>query len=358
MADIKNINVIILGFGNVGRELANQIISGQTVFKQRATLQLSVAGIADSSALIWNSDGLSPTAVLNAIQLKQKGSPLSHLDGAADPASIQAHLASDCILVDTSASNATLPLLLNAVRAQTGIVLANKIPLCSPWEQAAELFAYRRLRYESTVGAGLPVISTLNYLLNTGDSIETMTGCLSGTLGFLCSRLEQGLSYSEAVLQAKALGYTEPDPRQDLSGSDVARKAVILARTAGFKMEMADLSVEALYSPTLAELSVESFLAQAESENAKYSKLVQNALEKGLVPRYTAEVSSEGGKVGLAFPSKQSALGSLQGPNNYVSFKTRRYHENPLVISGPGAGVEVTAAGVLGDIVDLARVLS
>jgi homoserine dehydrogenase len=210
------------------------------------------------------------------------------------------------------------------------------------------------LRYEVTVGAGLRVIAGLRYLLDTGDRVTAIEGCLSGTLGYLCAQLESTVAYSAAVTQAGSLGYTEPDPREDLSGRDVARKALILARTAGWPLEMADLSVESLYPASLTSVSAQDFVGAMSALDEPYAGRVREAQAKGRVLRYVARVNSEGGSVGLAPVPKESPLGALRGPANYVAFHTARYVEVPLVISGPGAGPEVTAAGVLGDVINLA----
>jgi homoserine dehydrogenase len=243
------------------------------------------------------------------------------------------------------------------------IVLANKIPLVGPWAETRALLEHPRLRYEVTVGAGLPVIATLRYLLDTGDRIRAIEGCFSGTLGYLCAELERGEAYATTIAQARALGYTEPDPREDLSGRDVARKALILARTVrlrapgstGWPVDMSDLTVEALYPDSMADVSTEAFMEAASILNKTYADRFDAAQAKGETLRYVARISPKGSKVGLTSVPQDSPLGALRGPANYIAFHTERYADVPLVISGPGAGPEVTAAGVLGDIIDILR---
>jgi homoserine dehydrogenase len=268
---------------------------------------------------------------------------------------VGATLRAGAILADLTAAPDTGPTLHAALSAGCGVVLANKRPLGAPWSDAQSLFEHPRLRYEVTVGAGLPVIATLRYLLDTGDRVTGIEGCLSGTLGYLCAQLEQGASYSAAISQARALGYTEPDPREDLSGRDVARKALILARTAGWPLESADLVVEQLYDERLAGLSVEGFLDAASGQDTAYAQRVSAAQAAGQTLRYVARVSSDGGQVGLVAVDQASALGALRGPGNYIALHTERYADIPLVVAGPGAGPAVTAAGVMGDIIQLAH---
>ncbi len=205
---------------------------------------------------------------------------------------------------------------------------------------------------------GLPIISTLKRLLATGDQIVAIDGVLSGTLGYLCSQLEQQISYSQAILQAQSLGYTEPDPRQDLSGNDVARKALILARCAGWPLNKSDLTVEPLCPKTLKEATVDEFMRASSSLDREYRNRARTALSANKTLRYVAHVDESGGQIGLLEVERTSTLATLRGTDNYIAFRTRRYSDTPLVVSGPGGGPNVTAAGVLGDVIDLAMYLA
>ena len=348
------INLFILGFGKVGQALVRQISSTQDWLASQG-LNLRVVGLADSRALLYHQAGLTTAHIHSAQAHKEQSLSLEKIDSTRPLNTLDTLLKSGDILVDATASPRTMPHLQHAIGIGAGIVLANKIPLCGSWAETQPLFTYPFLKYEATVGAGLPVITTLQYLLSTGDKLESIVGCLSGTLGYLCSRLEEGISYSQAVQDARSLGYTEPDPRQDLGGLDVARKAVILSRTAGIPAELSELSVEPLYPQELEKVSVDEFLQLASQEDAHYADLVSQAEAEHRVPRYTAQITPDGIQVGLALADKASPLGTLTGPDNYIALQTQRYSKSPLVISGPGAGIEVTAAGVLGDVIRLAR---
>lgn len=212
------------------------------------------------------------------------------------------------------------------------------------------MVAERCTRYEATVGAGLPIVVTTNLLRDTGDQVQRIEGGLSGTLGFLLSSIEQGQPYSAAVREAKALGWTEPDPRDDLGGVDVARKALILARTLGYQWNLSDITIEPLYPAEFADLSIAEFMAQLEQLDPGYAQRQAEAVAQGQTLRYVAAITSEGARVGLQAVAKDSPLGSLKGPDNMVAWTTNRYQERPLVVRGPGAGVEVTASAVLFDL--------
>lgn len=354
MKNQNTIGLIILGFGKIGQALVKQILAASNRQKSNGG-DFRVIGLADSKALLYNDKGFSPSQVDSAITHKRQNRSLQEIDSALPLDTIEALVKPNTILIDTSASSDTLPLLQHAMDSEAGIVLANKLPLCQPLMDVQKLFSYPHLRYEATVGAGLPVISTLKYLLDTGDRLDSIVGCLSGTLGYLCSRLEAGVSYSQAIKDAHALGYTEPDPRQDLGGMDVARKAIILSRTAGITSELSGVSVESLYDKELEEVSIEEFLSRTSQSNNHYADLVRQAAAEQKTPRYTAHVAPEGITVGLTLVNKSSSIGSLKGTENYIAIRTLRYSASPLVISGPGAGIEVTAAGVFGDIIQLGK---
>jgi homoserine dehydrogenase len=340
--------------GNVGRALLRQVLDTRAALARRAGLRLLVTGLADSQALLHAPDGLPDDVLQKALRAKTAARSLNTLPQAQPLHSLSDALQPDAILVDLTASPGTTSILQTALQAGSGIVLANKHLLGGPWSEARAFLDYAHLRYEVTVGAGLPVIATLRTLLRTGDQVNAIEGCFSGTLGYLCTQLESGASYSEAVSRAKDLGYTEPDPRQDLGGLDVARKALILARTVGWPLEMDDLDVEPLFTETLSDISVREFLAATPILNGPYARRVQSARKQDKVLRYVARVSSQGGQVGLQAVPHASLLGALRGPANFIALHTARYDQEPLIISGPGAGPEVTAAGVLGDIINLA----
>jgi homoserine dehydrogenase len=256
------------------------------------------------------------------------------------------------ILVDTSHATELFPLLRVALSRGARVVTANKHVLTGPQADFDELrqAGGRRFFYETTVGAGLPVIGTVASLLASGDTVLSISGCMSGTLGYICSELEAGASFSAAVLRARERGFTEPDPRADLSGRDVARKALILARLLGQKRESEQVPTESLYPASLADVPVEEFLRRLPEFDGRYEAMMRTAATTERTLRYVATVTAEGCEVGLREVPKHGGLGSLQGPENRFVIRTLRYDEHQLTIQGPGAGLEVTAAGVLADV--------
>jgi aspartokinase/homoserine dehydrogenase 1 len=212
--------------------------------------------------------------------------------------------------------------------------------------------------YETNVGAGLPVINTLTNLLNSGDQILKIEAVLSGTLSYIFNNFKGDAKFSDIVLKAKAEGYTEPDPRDDLSGLDVARKALILSREIGVKMELNDIVVENLVPENLRELSVKEFMERITEVNSNYESLKKMAESKGEVLRYMAIIEKGSVEIILKSVGTTHPFYNLSGSDNMIVFTTERYKKNPLVIKGPGAGAEVTAAGVFAEIIAIGNYMA
>src|SRR5918997_1199284 len=269
------------------------------------------------------------------------------------------------IVMDAAAGDETAPLDARALASGAGVVLSNKAPLALPLQNplAAELWATAgprgHLRYEATCGAGLPVISTLRTLLDTGDEPVEIVGALFGTLGAIFTDLGNGASFSQAVRSAKANGFTEPDPRDDLSGLDVARKALILARTIGRQVNLDEIAVENLVPDALQAVDVTEFMDRVGELDAEWTRRAEAARASGATLKYVATIPAAGPiAVGVREVSTSSLLGALQGPENVVVIRTARYEANPLTIVGPGAGAAVTAAGMTSDMLALGALLT
>ncbi len=357
------VKVIHLGVGGVGAALLEQYLS----LSRRDAAAISMAAVSDIYAALWATDAVDRAVLRRLVDLKAKGRGIDALAGHGNLDAFYAWAAEQvspgaapAIVVDTTASDDTLPLLTRAASNGHGVVLANKRPVSAAQSVWDTLTARGRLRYEATVGAGLPVLYTLDYLQRTGDTVTAIDGMLSGTLGVVFSRLEQGDTYSGAIALAREQGFTEPDPRDDLGGMDVARKALILARTVGRRLELSDIPIEALYRSEWASLSVDEFMQNTLAADQEYAERLKQAAAKGEVLRYLAQVNDGGVSIGVRSVPRTSQFGALSGPDNLISITTARYSATlpPLRIMGPGAGRSVTAAGVLRDVLDLAQAMT
>ena len=354
-------DVLLLGFGQIGRTLAPMLSRAR-----RAGPPLRVVGVIDRSGFVFDPAGLSARRLAALSNGKQQGHGLARVTGgegrkgsAADAVAFAArHALSNPILVDVTADD-TAATLQAALAAGMHVVLANKRPVSADKSHYDALLdaaqrAGRELRIEATVGAGLPIIDTYVKLAESGDKVSRIEGCPSGTLGYLFGELGRGKKFSVALRGAIAKGYPEPDPREDLSGMDVARKALILGRLLGFPGEIKDISVESLVPKGAEGLSVKEFVGRLEDWDGPWRERVEAARAKGCVLRYRAIVTKRAVRVGLVEVDAASPLGSLDGTDNRFIFTTARYRKNPLVITGPGAGPAVTAGGIFNDILRLA----
>ncbi|RMG90609.1 MAG: homoserine dehydrogenase [Chloroflexi bacterium] len=360
---MKEIPVILFGAGGVGQALLQLIVNGRSRVAERNQCRFNIVAIIDSKTWVWQPEGLTDAQLHDIIAAKKHHLPVDpawrqeKLRDQKRPSDTEileiAHQAGlkQAIVVDVTAANGMEPVIDQALELGYGVALANKKPLAGPWQTAQKYFNHPLIRHESTVGGGQPVIATLRYLLDVNDPILEIEGQLSGTLGYICARLDEGVPFSQAVAAAKALGYTEPDPRDDLGGKDVMRKIMILGRMAGWPLEETDIEVESLYPSALAHLSVTEFMAATIALDPPMRERVETAVSQGNVLRYIAHLEKGHGKVGLQPIPAQSPLANLK----YISFRTACYNDEPLLIGGKGAGVEMTAAGVLGDMIDLVR---
>jgi homoserine dehydrogenase len=259
------------------------------------------------------------------------------------------------VVVDVAVHGGTFDLDVLGIRGGAYLVLSNKGPLSGSTAQYRQLMRMipDRLWHEATVGAGMPIISTMGGLLETGDEILEIQASPSGTLGFVMSAVESGRPFSEAVKEAVALAYAEPDPRDDLSGLDVARKAIILARTMGRKIEPEEIPYESLVPKGLEDVPLQEFMERLPEADEEFAERLL-AVEEHHMLRYLARIPAQGPvEVGLVDTPVESPFGPINGPVNVFDFRTRRYSDVTLTISGPGAGPERTASGVVFDLLDI-----
>jgi aspartokinase/homoserine dehydrogenase 1 len=362
----RYLDLLLLGCGSIGRAFVAQVLERRAHVFERFGLHPRVVAIADRSGFLIEPKGLELERLRGILDAKAEGGRLAELEGGSPGTPedmVQAVLAyrlSRPVLVDVSDSDTAHLAWLAALQRRCDVATANKKPLAGDLSIYEALTSSARkhrriLRCEATVGAGLPVVDTLEMLLHTGDRLTSATGSLSGTLGFLMTRLEEGVPLSAAVEEAVSLGYTEPDPVDDLSGEDVARKATILGRLSGLAGEGASVALEGLVDPGWAGLPVSELLQRLRDHvDGPMAVRVAQARAQGSALRFVAKVEQDRIVVGPAVVPADSALGMLRGTDNQVVFHSERYQARPLVITGPGAGVEVTAMGVLGDVLRIA----
>jgi aspartokinase/homoserine dehydrogenase 1 len=346
----RHTDVVLLGFGRVGRALSDQIATA-------IDHDVRIVGLLDRSGYVFDSRGLARARLLRLARDKDAGALLATLGGhkasAAEALTVMSnHAVSRPVMVDVT-SDETGTLLQTAISHGFDVVLANKKPLAGSLEAYDKLITVpaqsgRRVRYEATVGAGLPIIDTFRKLDETGDRVMRIDGCVSGTLMFVLSEISAGRPFSAAVREAVDRGYAEPDPRDDLSGRDAARKGLILARMLGYRGEAP--KPDDLVPPAYAALSAQAFLARLPELDATWQARVTALAKKGRVLRYVVSATPRKVSAGLIDLPVSSPMGAASGTRNLVTFYSRRYQREPLTISGPGAGPDVTAAGILNDI--------
>ncbi|KAH1086439.1 hypothetical protein GYH30_018112 [Glycine max] len=275
------------------------------------------------------------------------------------------HFIPNTVLVDCTADSIIASNYEDWLRKGIHVITPNKKANSGPLYEYLRLRALQRQSYthyfyEATVGAGLPIISTLRGLLETGDRILEIEGIFSGTLSYIFNNFKDGRAFSEVVAEARDEGYTEPDPRDNLSGIDVARKVIILARESGLKLELSDIPVENLVpEPLRGSSSAEEFMQQLPKFDEELTEILKDAESSGEVLRYlgVVDVSNEKGVVELRRYKKDHPFAQLSGSDNIIAFTTRRYRNQPLIVRGPGAGAQVTAGGKFNDILRLASYL-
>ncbi|MBW2254999.1 MAG: bifunctional aspartate kinase/homoserine dehydrogenase I [Deltaproteobacteria bacterium] len=343
-------DLMLLGCGQVGRQFAELVLDREAHVFERFGLRARIVAIADRSGFLFRPTGLPLEELRQVLGAKGAGQRLAALPGVvltADPADMVRHACQwrlvRPVLVDVSDADTSHHTFLAAMKLGCDVVTANKKPLAGSMATFTSLLGTaeeheRILRAEATVGAGLPVIDTLDTLISTGDRLTRARGCFSGTLGYLMTRVQQGARFSEAVREAVDLGYTEPDPVVDLCGTDVARKALILGRFGGLVDGDTPLVLTGLVDPSWAGMEREALLSRLEDLDDAMAQRVAAARIEGKVVRYTARVEAGRVVVGPEAVPADSTLGMLEGTDNMIVFESARYREHPLVVQGPGAG--------------------
>jgi len=346
----KQVNLFITGTGNVGAKLLGQLQQQLDFLQEQLHLQIKVAGLSNSRKMLVNEEGIDLNNWKALLDNGEKANLQTFID------EIISRNLRNSIFVDITANDAVAAVYDQLLKKSIAVVACNKVAASSPYQQYRQLKDLAReynsrFLFETNVGAGLPVIATLNDLVHSGDRVHQIQAVLSGTLNFVFNNYDGSRPFAEVVRQAQEEGYTEPDPRLDLGGTDVMRKIMILAREAGVKIEMDDITNHSFMPPACMQGTVEDFYREMGKEEAHFKSLLDEAVKAGCKLKFVA--SFEGGKasVGLQHIDPKHDLYHLYGKDNVVLFFTDRYQEQPMVVKGAGAGAAVTASGVFADII-------
>lgn len=355
LSEYKVLNLFICGVGTVGGKLIEQIKKQYEELKERNCLKLNVVGIASSRNAIFNRDGLDLENFHDELKRSEPSTPERLRDAVINMNIFNS------VFVDCTASKDIAMLYQSFLEHNISVVAANKIAASSDYDSYLKLKTTAlargvKFRFETNVGAGLPIIGTINDLRNSGDKILKIEAVLSGTLNFIFNEISADVPFSETVLRAKEQGYSEPDPRIDLSGTDVVRKLVILSREAGYKVEQADVEKHLFVPDEYFEGSLEDFWERLPQLDADFEKHRKQLEAEGKRWRFVATM--EGGKTNVALKAvdRNHPFYNLEGSNNIVLLTTDRYKAYPMQIQGYGAGAGVTAAGVFANIMSIANI--
>lgn len=358
LSDVKTLNVFIIGVGLIGGTLIDQIANHNQKLEKDHALKINIVGMTNSKKMIFNEEGL------------ELENWKDNLMNNGEPSTIPAFINN---MVDVNLQNSVFIDCTSSAEVVNEYerVLKHSISITTPNKLASSgnLQLFRNLKtlalkndvkfvYETNVGAGLPVITTLNDLKISGDKIMKIEGVLSGTLSYIFNSFTEGTKFSEVVKQAREKGYTEPDPRDDLNGMDVARKILILSREIGMDISLEDVVINNILPQSCIDAdSVSDFFEELEKSNDYFDSMRMEAEKNGKVLRFIASMSQGLASVGLQSVDHTNPFFALDGSDNMISFTTDRYLDRPLVIKGPGAGAEVTAAGVFAEIISISHFL-
>lgn len=356
LSDTQVLNLFIVGIGNIGCHLLQQLAHQQASLLQRKALKIKVVGIANSTKAYFSKDGIDPLdfkQVLAKSSIESSPQRLLH--------EIENMNIFNSVFVDCTSSPAIAGIYNDLLASHVNIVTASKIANSGPLDEYLRLKQTARRKdvrylYETNVGAGLPIIGTINNLIMSGDRILRIEAVVSGTLNFIFSTISENIRFSEAIKAAVEAGYAEPDPRTDLSGMDVIRKLVILSREAGYMIDQSDVSVNPILPQESFEKSLEEFYSDIDEIDMIIEHKRLEAERKNCRLRFVARIDDHGASVGLEEVDNSHPFYNLEGSNNIILITTERYHEYPMVIKGYGAGAAVTAAGVFADIFSIANI--
>lgn len=350
----KNLNIFCLGTGNIGSTLFKQIEAHREFLQIQNGVVINVVGISNSRKMIFDGEGISLDSWHETLDQQGESADLSTFVARMKEMNMP-----NAIFVDNTASIKPINYYEEVFKSNISVVTCNKIGNSSSYVQYKNFKELSQLHgvdfyYETNVGAGLPIVRTLRDLMVSGDRVVRIEAILSGTISYIFNNFKGDATFHDVVKQAQEKGYTEPDPRDDLSGTDFMRKMLILARDAGYQLEPGEVEIESMLPKACLEAAtVDDFYKELQNNNEYFEKLKKEAESMGKVVRYIGMLGDGKVSISLQFVDENHPFYILSGSDNIISFTTERYKERPLVVKGPGAGAEVTAAGVFADIVNV-----
>jgi len=353
----KTIHVFNVGVGNIGSTFLNQLEKQKDFLAENNDIEIKLVGLANSKKMVFDENGIDLSNWKQA--LKQTDTVVNLNDFIS---TMKCFNLPNCVFIDNTASSVLPSFYKQIFEHSISIVTCNKIANSSSYKDYFELKQTARqhgakFMYETNVGAGLPIVNVLKDLQMSGDKIVKIEAILSGTISYIFNHFKGENSFGNVVKEAQELGYTEPDPRDDLSGVDFMRKMLILARDAGYHVEAEDVEIASILPQKCLEAeSVEDFYKSLQEEDAYFEEIKQRAEKEQKVIRYIGILENGKISISLDLVNYQHPFYSLSGSDNIISFTTERYKERPLVVKGPGAGAEVTAAGVFADLVNVSSI--
>ena len=350
----KTLHAFCLGTGNIGTTLFNQLNQHSEHLKENNGIQVKIVGISNTRKMIFDADGLSLDNWNEALQQSDEKADLAEFVNK-----MRAMNLPNCVFIDNTASPEPIRFYEDIFKSTISVVTCNKIGNSADYKQYKTFRDTARQHgadffYETNVGAGLPIIRTLKDLMSSGDRVKSIEAILSGTISFVFNHFKGDASFHDIVKMAQEKGYTEPDPRDDLKGTDFMRKMLILARDAGYPMEASDIHIESILPKSCLEAeTVEDFYKAMKAEDAYFTILKQQAEDEGKALRYIGKLEDGKAAITLQMVGEDHPFFIMSGSDNIISFTTDRYKDRPLVVKGPGAGAEVTAAGVFADLINV-----
>ncbi len=354
LSDFKKLNVYLIGVGLIGGTLLQQIRNQHEALMESKKLDIRIIGLANSRKMLFDPNGIDLANWKTSLSQKGVESDLSRFVNE-----MKDHNLPNSICIDCTADHGIKDYYPNILSGNISISTANKVAASDSYENYRKLHRLAlqhnvHFLYETNVGAGLPVLSTLEGLVKSGDKVESIKAVISGSLSYIFNNYDPGKSFKELIIEARERGYTEPDPREDLSGQDIKRKLIILSRVAGHELEQEDVIVEPLLPEScMSAESIDEFFVELDNHDERFRELIEKAHKKGAKLRYVASLNEGNASINLEMVKESSPFYNLASTDNMIVIHTTRYKERPLVVQGPGAGANVTAAGVFAEIIQL-----